>query len=78
MTNILIKLFIKDKDVKNLEVRNKYAMLSSITGIVLNILLSIFKLIVGLISNSISIVSDAVNNITDAGSSVVTMIGFKI
>lgn len=78
MTNILIKLFIKDKDVKNLEVRNKYAMLSSITGIVLNILLSIFKLIVGLISNSISIVSDAVNNITDAGSSVVTMIGFKM
>lgn len=78
MTNILIKLFIKDKDVKNLEVRNKYAMLSSITGIILNILLSIFKLIVGLISNSISIVSDAVNNITDAGSSVVTMIGFKM
>ena len=78
MTKILIKLFIKDKDVKNLEVRNKYAMLSSITGIILNILLSIFKLIVGLISNSISIVSDAVNNITDAGSSVVTMIGFKM
>ena len=78
MTKILIKIFIKDKDVKNLEVRNKYAMLSSITGIILNILLSIFKLIVGLISNSISIVSDAVNNITDAGSSVVTMIGFKM
>ena len=78
MTNMLIKLFIKDKNVKNPEVRNKYAMLSSITGIVLNILLSIFKLIVGLISNSISIVSDAVNNITDAGSSVVTMIGFKM
>ena len=78
MTKILIKIFIKDKDVKNLEVRNKYAMLSSITGIILNILLSIFKLIVGLISNSISIVSDAVNNITDAGSSVVTMIGLKM
>ena len=78
MTKILIKLFIKDKDVKNLEVRNKYAMLSSITGIILNILLSIFKLIVGLISNSISIVSDAVNNITHAGSSIVTMIGFKM
>ena len=57
MTNMLIKIFIKDKNVKNPEVRNKYAMLSSITGIVLNILLSIFKLIVGLISNSISIVS---------------------
>ena len=78
MTKLLIKIFIKDKNVKNLEVRNRYAMLSSITGIILNILLSIFKLIVGLISNSISIISDAVNNITDAGSSVVTMIGFKM
>ena len=78
MTQLLIKLFIKDKNVKDLEVRNKYAMLSSITGIILNILLSVFKLIVGLISNSISIISDAVNNITDAGSSVVTMIGFKM
>ena len=78
MTKLLIKLFVKSNDVKDLKVRNKYAMLSSITGIVLNILLSIFKLIVGLISNSISIVSDAVNNITDAGSSVVSMIGFKL
>lgn len=78
MTQLLIKLFIKDKNVKDLEVRNKYAMLSSITGIILNILLSVFKLIIGLISNSISIISDAVNNITDAGSSVVTMIGFKM
>ena len=78
MTQLLIKLFIKDKNVKDLEVRNKYAMLSSITGIILNILLSVFKLIIGLISNSISIISDAVNNITDTGSSVVTMIGFKM
>ena len=78
MTNLLIKLFIKNNDVSNLEVRGKYGMLSSITGVVVNILLSIVKLIIGIIANSISIISDALNNITDVGSSVVTMIGFKI
>ena len=57
MTNFLIKLFIKDKDnVENQEVRGKYAMLSSITGIVVNILLSVFKLIIGIIANSMSII----------------------
>ena len=78
MTNLLIKLFIKDKDTNNLETRGKYGILSSATGIVVNILLSIVKLVIGIIANSISIISDALNNITDVGSSVVTMIGFKI
>lgn len=79
MTNFLIKLFIKDNEnIQNQEVRGKYAMLSSITGIVVNILLSVFKLIIGIIANSMSIISDALNNVTDAGSSVVTMIGFKM
>lgn len=78
MTNLLIKLFIKDNDISNLETRGKYGVLSSATGIVVNILLSIVKLFIGIIANSISIISDALNNITDVGSSVVTMIGFKI
>ncbi len=78
MTNLLIKLFIKDNDVSNLGTRGKYGMLSSATGIVVNILLSIVKVVIGIIANSISIISDALNNITDVGSSVVTMIGFKI
>lgn len=78
MTNLLIKLFIKDKDVNNLETRGKYGILSSATGIVVNILLSIVKIIIGVLANSISIISDALNNITDVGSSIVTMIGFKI
>ncbi len=78
MTNLLIKLFIKNNDVNNLEVREKYGMLSSITGVVVNILLSIVKLIIGIIANSISIISDALNNVSDVGSSVVTMIGFKV
>ena len=78
MTNLLIKLFIKDKNTENPEARAKYGMLSSITGIVVNILLSAVKLIIGIFANSISIISDALNNVTDAGSSIVTMIGFKV
>ena len=79
MTNLLIKLFIKDREnVENQEVRGKYAMLSSITGIIVNVLLSAFKLVMGIITGSMSIISDALNNVTDAGSSIVTMVGFKM
>ena len=53
-------------------------MLSTTTGIVVNLVLSIGKIIIGILSNSMSILSDGLNNITDAGSSVVTMIGFKM
>ena len=79
MTNLLIKLFVKDNEnLKDENVRPKYAMLSSITGIVVNLLLSIFKLVIGIVTNSMSIISDALNNVTDTGSSIVTMIGFKL
>ena len=79
MTDLLIKIFIKDKEnVENMEVRGKYALLSSITGIIVNVLLSVFKLIIGIFANSMSIISDALNNISDAGSSIITMIGFKM
>ena len=79
MTGLLIKLFIKDKDnVLDVKVREKYGMLSSITGIIVNILLSIFKLVIGVFANSMAIISDGLNNISDAGSSVVTMLGFKM
>ena len=76
MTNLLIKIFVKKDNDNNL--RARYAMLSSCTGIVVNIILSIIKLIVGIFSNSMSIISDALNNVTDTGSSIVTMIGFKM
>ena len=79
MTNFLIKTFIPDKDnVENQSVRGKYTVLSSITGIIVNVLLSIFKIIIGLITNSMSIISDGLNNVSDAGSSIVTMVGFKM
>lgn len=79
MTDLLIKLFIKEnKETDDQKVRGKYATLASGTGITVNIFLSIIKLIVGIVANSISIISDALNNITDIGSSLVTMIGFKL
>ena len=79
MTNLLIKLFVNDNgDPKDEKIRPKYAMLSSITGIVVNLFLSVFKLVIGIVTNSMSIISDALNNVTDTGSSIVTMIGFKL
>ncbi len=79
MTNFLIKLFIKDKtDVNSPVVRGNYASLAGITGIIVNILLFISKLILGLLSASVSIVADAFNNISDAGSCIVALIGFRL
>lgn len=78
MTDLLINIFIKDKNIKDTKVRAKYGTLSSITGIIVNFILSIVKVIIGIIANSMSIISDGLNNITDAGSSVITMIGFKM
>lgn len=79
MTEVLIKMFVKDSNnPENQVVRGRYAMLSSITGIVVNIFLSVFKLIIGILANSMSIISDALNNLSDAGSSIITMIGFKM
>ena len=79
MTNFLIRLFIgKDKDVTRPEIRGKYASLSGFTGITVNVLLFIGKLILGIIAGSLAIIADAFNNIMDAGSSIVTLIGFRM
>ncbi|MCQ2441007.1 MAG: cation diffusion facilitator family transporter [Clostridia bacterium] len=78
MTNLLIRLFIKSKDTKSKEVREKTGSLGSIVGILCNILLCVIKISIGLITASISIVADGLNNLSDMGSSVITMIGFKL
>lgn len=79
MTNLLIKFFVKNKDdLTDIKVRSAYASLSGITGIVVNFLLFIGKLIIGLLSASVAIIADAFNNISDAGSSVVSLIGFRL
>ena len=58
--------------------REKIIVRTSIIGIVANIFLAAFKAVIGLMSNSIAIVLDAVNNISDAGSSLITIIGTKL
>ena len=75
----LVRLFIKNcDDVNNPAVREKYGVLAGAVGIVLNLLLSAGKLFAGLATGSISITADAFNNLSDAGSSVVTLAGFKL
>lgn len=77
--NFLYKTFIKNyQDVKNPQVAKKYGLLASVVGILLNAFLFAIKLVVAILSGSVSIISDAFNNLSDASSSVVTLIGFKI
>lgn len=78
MTNILIKLFIKNEDIDNSSTRIKYGNLASVIGIFCNVLLFISKIVIGLLFNSIAIAADAINNLADAANSVITFIGFII
>ena len=79
MTALLIKLFVKNAaDTKSIEARNRYGNLGSAVGIAANVLLSFIKIIIGYITASLSIVADGFNNLADVGSSVVTLIGFKL
>lgn len=78
MITLLAKIFIKDKEnISNEKVRRQYGILSSIVGISLNIILFLIKYLAGVISGSIAITADAFNNLSDAGSSVITLIGFQ-
>ena len=79
MITLLSNIFIKDKDqYQNPNTRSAYGKLCGGFGIFLNICLFVGKLIAGLLSNSIAIIADAVNNLSDAASSAITLIGFKI
>lgn len=79
MGRLLVRTFIKDyDDTQNPEVRKKYGMLAGGFGIFCNIMLSILKIIIGLLSGAFSIVGDAVNNMSDAASSIITLISFKL
>lgn len=79
MITLLAKIWIPEReDVSSPKVRQAYGMLTGIVGICFNILLFIGKFLAGTISNSISITADAFNNLSDAGSSFITLIGFKL
>lgn len=78
MTKLLCRLFIKGEDTSSPRVRSAYGTLSGVTGIVLNLLLFAFKFIVGFLTASLAIQADAFNNLTDAGSSIVSLVSFRM
>lgn len=79
MTNFLLRRFVPDyQDTANPAVREKYGNLAGIVGIVCNVLLFVGKLLAGTLCGSVSVTADAVNNLSDASSSLVTLLGFRL
>ncbi len=79
MTNLLIKLFIKDsEDIKSPAVRRAYGTLGSVVGIIFNLILAIGKYTVGFLFGAISLMADGINNLSDAGSQIISFISFKM
>lgn len=79
MINFLVKRFVKNyNDIENEKVRSSYGTLSSLVGIVCNVLLFTVKLTLGFLTNSIAITSDAFNNLSDSASCIVTLFGYKL
>ena len=77
--NFLIKKFIKEpENITDESTRNQYGLLGGIVGIISNLILFLIKLIIGLLSSSISILADAFNNFFDCTSSIITIVGFKL
>ncbi|MBR7155199.1 MAG: cation transporter, partial [Lentisphaeria bacterium] len=79
LTKLLIHLFVRErKNPASPVARLQFGMLAGIVGIAVNILLTVVKMSIGFLSGSVSVAADAVNNLSDAGASVVTVIGFKL
>ena len=79
MIELLAKLLLKDtSDSKDPAVRRGYGRISCIVGIVLNIILFAGKYMAGMLSRSVAVMADSFNNLSDAGSSVITLVGFQM
>lgn len=79
MTDYLIKRFVPNYEkIDDINVRTRYGFLSGTVGIIINLILCTVKMVMGILSGSISIVGDAIHNLADGGASVVTMLGFKM
>ena len=78
MTDLIVRLFLNNKDSSTPSGREAYGRVAGIVGIICNLLLSVMKFIIGTITNSVSITADATNNMTAAGSSIVTLVGFRL
>ncbi|MEG0035626.1 MAG: cation diffusion facilitator family transporter, partial [Oscillospiraceae bacterium] len=72
------RLILRGHSPTDVDIRSHAGIVSGAVGILLNVLLFLGKLIVALLSNSVAIIADAFNNLSDAGSSVVAMVGFKL
>lgn len=79
ITNYLLKLTIKDStDYNEKDARKKIGYLGSIVGLVSNLILALAKVIIGLLLSSVSVIADGINNLSDAASSIITIIGFRM
>lgn len=79
MTELLSKLFVKNHTCpENPEVRKSYGTLASVVGVAVNFILALIKLVAGILAASVAITADALNNLSDAGSSVITFFSFKL
>ena len=79
MTELLVRLFVRNPDDTNdVKVRGRYGLLCGLVGIACNVILCTLKIAVGVITSSMSVIADGLNNLSDMGSSVITMIGFKL
>lgn len=79
MTEFLVKAFVKNyENTENQQVRTDYGILSSVVGVVCNIILFGIKMSIGLLINSISVMADAFNNLSDAASSIISFVGVKL
>jgi len=79
LTDFLVRLFVKDyKNTENADVRTRYGVFSSIICMIVNVLLFAVKLTIGLLAGAVSVVSDAFNNLSDAASNLISVVGVKI
>ena len=78
MITILARIFLKPEEASKAHLRKRYGVLCGAVGVFLNLLLFLGKLLAGLSAGSIAVVADAVNNLSDAGSSIVTLLGFQL
>ena len=79
MTELLVRLFVKNREqIQNEKVRTSYGKMAGWVGIFCNVMLFAGKMIIGLISGSVAISADAVNNLSDASSNIISLLGFKM
>ena len=79
MTKFLTRIFVKNyKNTSEPTVRKSYGTLASVVGIIVNLILALVKVGIGFISGSVAIIADAFNNLSDSGTSVITLLSFKL